>query len=274
MGSPAKHVTVVAQQPPPQLQIQPPIISQQVTAQQQYVPVSMVEQSGRQMLLTNAVQTSWPANRQMVVPSWQQIPPQQLSDAGDWGRPLLVDSGAILQEHRPVFPVDVGAEVYDSSGLVDPHQAWASSKRGVPSKSSSHQLVPPPVPQPTTHHHHHHHHHLAVPSDRGQDKKEPTQLSPVKKRVKESTPPSDTLIGYNGMGSARRRHSPASGNHWQHHGSVVQPTGKHHSHVVQQLQQQSQEQQPPQVNLQFVSLGVRNKVINVYFYLNSNLLPT
>lgn len=31
MGSPAKHVTVVAQQPPPQLQIQPPIISQQVT---------------------------------------------------------------------------------------------------------------------------------------------------------------------------------------------------------------------------------------------------
>nr|CAD7581475.1 unnamed protein product [Timema californicum] len=194
MGSPAKHVTVVAQQPPPQLQIQPPIISQQVTAQQQYVPVSMVEQSGRQMLLTNAVQTSWPANRQMVVPSWQQIPPQQLSDAGDWGRPLLVDSGAILQEHRPVFPVDVGAEVYDSSGLVDPHQAWASSKRGVPSKSSSHQLVPPPVPQPTTHHHHHHHHHLAVPSDRGQDKKEPTQLSPVKKRVKESTPPSGTQI--------------------------------------------------------------------------------
>lgn len=32
MGSPAKHVTVVAQQPPPQLQIQPPIISQQVVA--------------------------------------------------------------------------------------------------------------------------------------------------------------------------------------------------------------------------------------------------
>lgn len=30
MASPAKHVTVVAQQPPPQLQIQPPIISQQV----------------------------------------------------------------------------------------------------------------------------------------------------------------------------------------------------------------------------------------------------
>jgi hypothetical protein len=40
----------------------------------------------------------------MVVPSWQQIPPQHaaiqqplLSDAGDWGRPLIVDSSTILQ---------------------------------------------------------------------------------------------------------------------------------------------------------------------------------
>ncbi|XP_025829971.1 homeodomain-interacting protein kinase 2-like [Agrilus planipennis] len=46
-GSPAKHVTVV-QQPP--LQIQPPILSQ--PGQQQYVPVSVMEPSGRQMLLT------------------------------------------------------------------------------------------------------------------------------------------------------------------------------------------------------------------------------
>lgn len=46
-GSPAKHVTVV-QQPP--LQIQPPILSQ--PGQQQYVPVSVVEPTGRQMLLT------------------------------------------------------------------------------------------------------------------------------------------------------------------------------------------------------------------------------
>ena len=55
----------------------------------------------------NAVQTSWPGgSRQMaaIVPSWQQLPPQHaaiqqplLSDAGDWGHPLLVDSSAILQ---------------------------------------------------------------------------------------------------------------------------------------------------------------------------------
>jgi hypothetical protein len=47
----------------------------------------------------------------MVVPSWQQIPPQHaaiqqplLSDAGDWGRPLIVDSSTILQ----VFLIYIG----------------------------------------------------------------------------------------------------------------------------------------------------------------------
>lgn len=52
MGSPAKHVTVVGTQGASgALQIQPPILSGQVTGQQ-YVPVSMVEPNGRQMLLT------------------------------------------------------------------------------------------------------------------------------------------------------------------------------------------------------------------------------
>lgn len=74
-----------------------------MAAQQQYVPVSMVEPNGRQML---AVQTSWPtSSRQMaaIVPSWQGIPTQHatiqqpLSDLTDWGRPLLVDSSALIQ---------------------------------------------------------------------------------------------------------------------------------------------------------------------------------
>ncbi|KAL6441634.1 hypothetical protein ACFW04_003636 [Cataglyphis niger] len=163
MPSPAKHV-VVAQPPQPQqapLQIQPSIISQQAVAaaaaaaQQQYaaVPVSMVE-TGRQMLLTNAVQTSWPGgSRQMaaIVPSWQQLPPQHaaiqqplLSDAGDWGRPLIVDSSAILQ--RPVFPV---TEVYNASALVEhPSQSWG--KRTV---TKHHHHVT--VPQQTQHRHEH-----------------------------------------------------------------------------------------------------------------------
>ncbi|XP_067209863.1 homeodomain-interacting protein kinase 2 isoform X4 [Linepithema humile] len=193
MPSPAKHV-VVAQPPQAQqapLQIQPSIISQQAVAaaaaaaQQQYVPVSMVE-TGRQMLLT----TSWPGgSRQMtaIVPSWQQLPPQHaaiqqplLSDAGDWGRPLIVDSSAILQDHRPVF--HGVTDVYNTTALVEhPSQSWG--KRTVPK---------------------HHQHHVTVSQHRHEHKKETQQLSPVKKRVKESTPP-----------SSMRRHSPTSSSHWQ-----------------------------------------------------------
>ncbi|XP_068971029.1 homeodomain-interacting protein kinase 2 isoform X13 [Bombus flavifrons] len=230
MPSPAKHV-VVAQPPQAQqgpLQIQPSIISQQAVAaaaaaaQQQYaaVPVSMVE-TGRQMLLTNAVQTSWPGgSRQMaaIVPSWQQLPPQHaaiqqplLSDAGDWGRPLIVDSSAILQDQRPVFPV---TEVYNTSALVEhPPQGWG--KRSV-TKHHQHHVT---VPQQSQHRHEH--------------KKETQQLSPVKKRVKESTPPSNM-----------RRHSPSSG-HWQQ-----QPMQQHHhsskhssSHNVEHHQVTSGRQQ-------------------------------
>ncbi|KAL0107710.1 hypothetical protein PUN28_014779 [Cardiocondyla obscurior] len=222
MPSPAKHV-VVAQPPQPQqapLQIQSSIISQQAVAaaaaaaQQQYaaVPVSMVE-TGRQMLLTNAVQTSWPGgSRQMaaIVPSWQQIPPQHiqqplLSDTGDWGRPLIVDSSAILQDQRPVFPV---TEVYNASALVEhPSQSWG--KRTV-TKHHQHHVT---VPQQTQHRHEH--------------KKETQQLSPVKKRVKESTPP-----------SSMRRHSPSS-SHWQE-----QPVQSHHHHSSKHSSSHNVEHQP------------------------------
>ncbi|XP_028129752.1 homeodomain-interacting protein kinase 2 isoform X2 [Diabrotica virgifera virgifera] len=218
-GSPAKHVTVVQQQ---QLQIPPPILSQ--PGQQQYVPVSVVEPSGRQMLLTNAVQTSWPTNRQQmaIVPSWQQIPPQHaaiqqplLSEA-EWGRPLLVDSSAILQEQRPVFPVDVAAEVYNPTIVDHTGASWGSSKRS--SKNHHGQQSGS----------HHSHHHLMVPSHhRSQhDKKEQTQLSPVKKRVKEGTPPTEQ-ISY-ASSSNRRNHSPS--NQW-HHSSSHQLVSSHDHHT-------------------------------------------
>ncbi|XP_054261032.1 homeodomain-interacting protein kinase 2 isoform X2 [Macrosteles quadrilineatus] len=175
MGSPAKHVTVVSQQPPPQLQIQPPIISQQVP--QQYVPVSMVE-SGRQML---PVQTSWPTNRQMtIVPSWPQHTTIQQLDT-DWGRPLLVDSSQLIQR-----PAVFATEVYD--GLVES-----------PGYKS-----------------HLHTTHLAVP--RSHDKKETTQLSPVKKRVKEGTPPTASCSARN-----RDRHSPT----WQQSSSTHHTQTQH-----------------------------------------------
>ncbi|XP_066152943.1 homeodomain-interacting protein kinase 2 isoform X3 [Euwallacea fornicatus] len=214
-GSPAKHVTVV-QQPP--LQIQPPILSQ--PGQQQYVPVSVVEPTGRQMLLTNAVQTSWPTNRQQmaIVPSWQQLPPQHaaiqqplLSEA-EWGRPLLVDSSTILQEQRPMFPVDVATEVYNPA-IVEHSGSWSTSKRSSRNHHSQ-QMAP----------HHSHHHLMVPPHHRSQhDKKEQTQLSPVKKRVKEGTPPSEQSYG-----SSRRNHG-SSGSNWQHSSHHQVTSQDHHT---------------------------------------------
>lgn len=99
------------------------------------------------------MQTSWPTNRQMaIVPSWQQIPAQHaaiqqplLSEAADWGRPLLVDSSAILQDQRSVFPVDVATEVYNPAIVEHSGATWTSSKRN----SKNHV-------QPSTSHHGHH----------------------------------------------------------------------------------------------------------------------
>lgn len=92
------------------------------------------------------------------------------------------------KDQRPVFPV---TEVYNASTLVEhPSQNWG--KRSVTK---------------------HHQHHLAVPQQsqhRHEHKKETQQLSPVKKRVKESTPPSNM-----------RRHSPTNG-HWSQQPPVSQ----------------------------------------------------
>ncbi|CAH1174185.1 unnamed protein product [Phaedon cochleariae] len=230
-GSPAKHVAVVQQ---PQLQIQPPILGQ--AGQQQYVPVSVVEPSGRQMLLTNAVQTSWPTTRQQMalVPSWQQLPPQHAAIqqpliSEDWGRPLLVDSSAILQEQRPVFPVDVAAaaaaEVYNP--MVE-HAAAAAAAAAAASWGASKRSSKGHHGQQGGGGSLHGHHHLMVPSHhRSQhDKKEQTQLSPVKKRVKEGTPPSEQ-IHY--ASSSRRNHSPST--QWQHSSTQQQIATSHDLHA-------------------------------------------
>jgi homeodomain interacting protein kinase len=151
-----------------------------------------------------------------IVPSWQQLPPQHaamqqplLSDAADWARPLLLESSNLIPQ-RSMFPVEM-SEVYDpmveqqhnanamlqqqQHHLAPPQvsQNWSTSKRG--NKGSSNNQM---------HHHHHqssHHghyissnNHLAVPISHRQDKKETTQLSPVKKRVKEGTPPSGKVL--------------------------------------------------------------------------------
>ena len=164
----------------------------QVGGGSQYVPVSMVEQPGRGMLLTTgtAVGGGWGRGGQMaLVPGgWQQLPQpptslQQpaslLPDATDaWRRTFLVDSSVVQGDAPPaMFPVDLHPELYEAY----PSSTWAGSKR--PSKTSlmghssahaAHTLHVSGRPaQPPAH-----------------DKKDLSQqLSPVKKRVKEGTPP-------------------------------------------------------------------------------------
>lgn len=63
------------------------------------------------LLFQNAVQSGWPASRQMFVPSWQQIPSQRaiqqplLSDADSWSRSLVLERAALLSDQPAVIPV-------------------------------------------------------------------------------------------------------------------------------------------------------------------------
>ena len=165
LASPAtKHVVV--QQPP--LQGPPP----------QYVPVTMVE-NGRHQIMAAAVQQAggWPpppgAGRQMaIVPGWQPTaagaagaesllqPLFAAPDPDSWLRPLQGQQAALS---APVFPV-----VYDSrsSSYV------SGSKRST--KPTPH---PPPAHSNSTY---------CSSSRMSYVKKEQTQLSPVKKRIKEN----------------------------------------------------------------------------------------
>ncbi|CAL8116038.1 unnamed protein product [Orchesella dallaii] len=122
-------------------------------AQQQYVPVSMVDQSSRQMLVTG-VQTSWSGGRQVaVIPSsWQAaaaaaaqhthghhphghgLQQPLIPDTTDWGRPLLVDSAALIQvnnsyrDQRHCLPVEL-TDMYEPTGIVD--GPWGKRNGGI-----------------------------------------------------------------------------------------------------------------------------------------------
>ena len=125
------------------------VAQQPAQFQQQYVPVSMVEQSGRQVLLAAQGPGCWSANRQMtLVPSWQQLAApghQQLgqqstaaallqADASEWGRHLLVDqSGGVHQDQRSIFPVEL-PDVYETVGMVD---AWQGKRNGTSNQKSA-----------------------------------------------------------------------------------------------------------------------------------------
>lgn len=106
VGSPAKHVVVAAAAAAAAAQQAPAAATLQL---QQYVPVSVVEQNGRQVLLTNPVQPAWSSNRQMLVPAtWQPAPrgaPTAVLSEDAWSRSLMLERTALLPTERAAAAV-------------------------------------------------------------------------------------------------------------------------------------------------------------------------
>lgn len=125
LNSPTKHVVPAmvasAQANQPQaVPLQQPILTQMAAAHQQYVPVSVMEQNGRQMLLANGVQSAWPhQTRQMFATTlpWlsnRTLQPQVLSDP-EWSRQPMLERAVLPEQAAAVIPLElpVSAAVYD-----------------------------------------------------------------------------------------------------------------------------------------------------------------
>jgi len=125
LNSPTKHVVPAmvasAQTNQPQaVPLQQPILTQMAAAHQQYVPVSVMEQNGRQMLLANGVQSGWPhQTRQMFATTlpWlsnRTLQPQVLSDP-EWSRQPMLERAVLPEQAAAVIPLElpVSAAVYD-----------------------------------------------------------------------------------------------------------------------------------------------------------------
>ncbi|XP_076362566.1 homeodomain-interacting protein kinase 3-like isoform X4 [Tachypleus tridentatus] len=194
LNSPTKHMVPLVAQAAQALLIQPSLLTQVGT--QQYVPLSVVEQNGRQMLLTNAVESSWPASHQMFVPSWQQIPTQQviqqqvLSDSEAWSHSLVLERASLLPEQATVIPV---ATTLTAPSLQPPWGIVATNPNSANCYVQQQAIVP----------HHGGNRTIQMVSSKRVAKtrtvKEKevssTQLSPLKKRVKEGTSPKwDTIV--------------------------------------------------------------------------------
>ncbi|XP_074659848.1 homeodomain-interacting protein kinase 2-like [Tubulanus polymorphus] len=212
-NSPTKHgysvrvenAVPMVTQPPQALQLQPQLITQQQVPNQQFVPVSMFDQSGRQILVANAPITSWPTNRQVLVPTWQQIPslstqravqphiiqdPQRLPDP--LRHSLVLDH---LDQRQPMFPLEFGDGRMLDRTLMERSQHTGGAGASTQFASILPQqpwnigaMVPPSVKFPR-HSSSSSSHNRRSARNRTTTKQEYTHRSPVKKRVKENTPP-------------------------------------------------------------------------------------
>ena len=154
---------------------------------QQYVPVTMVEQGGRLMVGATWAAAAPSARQMALVPSWQQLPGHHqtqpppgtlLVSAEDWRRPLLADNNTggslrLAAQDQTVFPV-----VYDRAGRDVRASSYSSgSKRSTQHKTGAAQGTSGSSSAG----------HSGTNTSTRQLKKETvTQLSPVKKRIKEN----------------------------------------------------------------------------------------
>ena len=157
---------------------------------QQYVPVTMVEQGGRLMVGATWAAAAPSARQMALVPSWSQLPghPQQLQtqpphgtllvQADDWRRPLIAESNTStnirLAQDQAVFPVVYGQQ---ERGETSRSGSYSSGSK----RSTQHKPVTNSGSSSSGNH-------SNTSSGQRQFKKETavTQLSPVKKRIKEN----------------------------------------------------------------------------------------
>ena len=188
---------------------------------QQYVPVTMVDQGQVGRLMVGATWAAAPSTRQMaLVPSWQQLPgpgpahPQQpphgtlLVPADDWRRPLITaeanSGGSIRLTQDQVFPVvysdRAGTGAGGNSRDARSGSYSSGSKRGTgqhkpaaahSGPSSGHAGVSGGGG------------HSSSSSQRQFKKETVTQLSPVKKRIKENKDHYIVADNYSGSSHSR-----------------------------------------------------------------------
>ncbi|XP_059150882.1 homeodomain-interacting protein kinase 2-like isoform X2 [Physella acuta] len=164
LNSPVRSSAVsMVTQPAPTLQLQPQLISQT----SQLTPVTMVE-TGRPVLMANG---NWASSRPVVMGPWPSLAPaaqriphlQEAIPPEAWRQPIMVGTDTFESTPTAVLPMSTSSQQWNigmvptSYSLTARHPSAQSSKR--PTRYRQHKEIPS------------------------------TQLSPVKKRVKESTPP-------------------------------------------------------------------------------------
>lgn len=237
LNSPNRYPNVVPMvtQAHQTLQLQPQIMSQAVTTQH-LTPV--IDRGRGQVFMANPPVNSWHGNRQVVVSSWpQQIPAltSQRSMQQQTAAAVIPDTlatQAVTDNWRR--SIVLGGEDLDQGPPAVVPLASANQQWNLASVVPSTFGVPPPRQAPQSH--------SSKRQTKNRTSKETctsTQLSPVKKRVKENTPPrldslhKEEILRLSGWSNEPQivpHSSKGSGNH--HHSHSARGGGDHRQTIV------------------------------------------